>query len=48
VNYAIVIELFVGASIFVVGIPALAIEWRRRKAKAGLLTRVKGTDLPAS
>ena len=48
VNYAIVIELLVGASIFVVGIPALAIEWRRRRAKADPLTRIKGMDLPAS
>ena len=48
VNYAIVIELFVGASIFLVGIPALAIEWRRRRTKAGSLTRIKGTDLTAS
>ena len=31
VNYAIVIELFVGASIFLIGIPALVIEWRRRR-----------------
>ena len=48
VNYAIVIELFVGASIFLIGIPALAIEWRRRRAKADPLTRIKGIDLPAS
>ena len=34
VNYAIVIELVIGASIFLVGIPALAIEWRRRRLKA--------------
>ena len=48
VNYALVIELFVGASIFLVGIPALAIEWRRRRAKADPLRHVKGLDLPAS
>ena len=48
VNYAIVIELFVGASIFLIGIPALAIEWRRRRTKADSLTRIKGTDLTAS
>ena len=48
VNYAIVIELVVGASIFLVGIPALVIEWRRRRAKAAPLTHIKGIDLPAS
>jgi protein SCO1/2 len=31
VNYAVVIEIAVGASIFLVGIPALVIEWRRRR-----------------
>ena len=31
VNYAVVLELFVGASIFLVGVPALVIEWRRRR-----------------
>jgi protein SCO1/2 len=31
VNYAIVIELAVGASIFLIGIPSLVIEWRRRR-----------------
>jgi protein SCO1/2 len=48
VNYVIVIELLIGASIFVVGIPALAIEWRRRRTKADPLTRIKGIDRPAS
>ena len=47
VNYAIVIELFVGASIFLVGIPALAIEWRRRRARTDSLTPIKGGSLPA-
>ena len=31
VNYAVVIELAVGATIFLVGIPSLVIEWRRRR-----------------
>lgn len=31
VNYAVVIEIFVGLSIFLVGIPAVVIEWRRRR-----------------
>ena len=31
VNYAVVIEIFVGLSIFLVGIPSLIIEWRRRR-----------------
>jgi len=31
VNYAVVIELAVGASIFLVGIPLLVVEWRRRR-----------------
>ena len=31
VNYAVVIEILVGASIFLVGIPSLIIEWRRRR-----------------
>lgn len=31
VNYAILIELAVGASIFLVGIPSLVYEWRRRR-----------------
>jgi protein SCO1/2 len=31
VNYAVVIEILVGASIFLVGIPSLVIEWRRRR-----------------
>jgi len=31
VNYAVLIELLVGASIFLVGIPTLIIEWRRRR-----------------
>ncbi len=31
VNYAVVIEIFVGLSIFLVGIPSLVIEWRRRR-----------------
>jgi protein SCO1/2 len=31
VNYAVVIQLIVGASIFLVGIPTLIIEWRRRR-----------------
>ena len=48
VNYAIVIELLIGASIFLVGIPALAIEWRRRRARAEPLSHIKGSDLPAS
>lgn len=48
VSYAIVIELLVGASIFLIGIPALAIEWRRRKARAAPLSHIKGFDLPAS
>lgn len=30
-NYAVLIELVVGASILLFGIPALAIEWRRRR-----------------
>jgi protein SCO1/2 len=35
VNYVVVIELLVGASIFLIGIPSLVIEWRRRRrAKA--------------
>lgn len=31
VNYAVVIEILVGLSIFLVGIPSLVIEWRRRR-----------------
>ena len=31
VNYAVVIEIFVGLSIFLVGIPVVVIEWRRRR-----------------
>lgn len=31
VNYAVVIQLLVGASIFLIGIPSLIIEWRRRR-----------------
>ena len=31
VNYAIVIEVLVGASIFLIGIPSLIVEWRRRR-----------------
>ena len=31
VNYAVVIEIFVGLTIFLVGIPSLIIEWRRRR-----------------
>ena len=31
VNYAILIEILVGASIFLIGIPSLVIEWRRRR-----------------
>jgi len=31
VNYAVLIELLVGASIFLVGIPSLVYEWRRRR-----------------
>lgn len=31
VNYAVVIEILVGATIFLVGIPSLIIEWRRRR-----------------
>jgi protein SCO1 len=31
VNYAIVIEILVGASIFLIGIPSLVVEWRRRR-----------------
>ncbi len=31
VNYTVVIEIAVGASIFLVGIPTLVIEWRRRR-----------------
>jgi protein SCO1 len=31
VNYAVVIEIFVGLTIFLVGIPVLIIEWRRRR-----------------
>jgi len=31
VNYVVVIELLVGASIFLIGIPSLVIEWRRRR-----------------
>jgi protein SCO1/2 len=31
VNYAVVIEIFVGLTIFLVGIPAVIIEWRRRR-----------------
>ncbi|TAK37542.1 MAG: SCO family protein [Betaproteobacteria bacterium] len=31
VNYAVVIELIVGATIFLVGIPVLIFEWRRRR-----------------
>jgi protein SCO1/2 len=31
VNYAVVIEIFVGATIFLVGIPVLIYEWRRRR-----------------
>lgn len=31
VNYAVVIEIFVGATIFLVGIPVLIFEWRRRR-----------------
>jgi len=31
VNYVVVIELLIGASIFLVGIPSLIYEWRRRR-----------------
>jgi len=31
VNYAVVIEIAVGLSIFLVGIPVLIFEWRRRR-----------------
>ena len=31
VNYAVVIELLIGASIFLVGIPSVFYEWRRRR-----------------
>ena len=31
VNYAVVIEIIIGATIFLVGIPSLVIEWRRRR-----------------
>lgn len=31
VNYAVLIEILVGASIFLIGIPSLVIEWRRRR-----------------
>ena len=48
VSYAIVIELLVGASIFLIGIPVLALEWRRRKAGSHSLRHIKGIDLPAS
>lgn len=34
VNYAIVIQIAVGASIFLVGIPLLIYEWRRRRTRA--------------
>jgi len=33
VNYAIVIELLVGASIFLVGVPLVIYEWRRRRTR---------------
>lgn len=42
VNYAVVIEIFVGLSIFLVGIPMLIIEWRRRR-RAPLTERPSGT-----
>ena len=33
VNYAVLIEILVGASIFLVGIPSVVYEWRRRRRK---------------
>ncbi len=35
VNYAVVIEILVGASIMIVGIVSVAIEWRRRRRLPG-------------
>jgi len=42
VNYAVVIEIVVGLTIFLVAIPALIIEWRRRR-RAPLAERPSGS-----
>jgi hypothetical protein len=47
VNYAVLIELLVGASVMLGGIGFVAVEWRRRR-RARRLTHIKFGDLPSS